>query len=502
MFGVNSPDSAAYLYLGESIIYDGKLFIEGWEHIDIGLILPPVFPFLIGVGNFFMDPVLFASFINTFCISCAVILLMAYVVEISSTENSLIFCLIVQLNWVFAYFGSSILTEGVFIFILSVNFILALKVIERGRGSIAFILGLTSATLFLTRHIGIFFFIVFLGYLILYNFQKKIIIYLLVGFNTIFIPYSIALYEQTGEVLTSQRFRLNKYVVKTSKKKDIKIISSYSELIENRRRLRKLLVDSSEMEGYTISIDTKKSGFRVDDYAVNLYKNIIYILDLNGNLFFVCFILSIISSFSLKINNFFDECRKILSLCIIFYFIFVSFFSGLIGRYVYVIFPFAVVVVVCEFYYIFRYFNLKINTFLCWFFCLGLILLFSLNNAFFEVKMTRKSAKESDPLFLCKKIINKNDPIFSFHPGHAYILGGVFRVIPNDSLEKVIKYAKKTGVKWLVIDESNNMYYEESLYKNIDWIKSKKIDFYKAINKRCIVKLKGGENLISVYEVK
>jgi hypothetical protein len=50
-----------------------------------------------------------------------------------------------------------------------------------------------------------------------------------------------------------------------------------------------------------------------------------------------------------------------------------------------------------------------------------------------------------------RQFIGQGEPVFSIGPYHAYVAGGTWRVLPNDSLEKIAKYAAHTGVRWMIV---------------------------------------------------
>ncbi len=45
----------------------------------------------------------------------------------------------------------------------------------------------------------------------------------------------------------------------------------------------------------------------------------------------------------------------------------------------------------------------------------------------------------------------------------------MFRVLPNDSLSKVVTYGKKTGVRWILVSHARTQLWEIGLYDNVKW---------------------------------
>jgi hypothetical protein len=64
------------------------------------------------------------------------------------------------------------------------------------------------------------------------------------------------------------------------------------------------------------------------------------------------------------------------------------------------------------------------------------------------------------------------EPVFSLSPFSSYLSGGSCRLLPNDSFEKVVKYGKKTGVRWLLVSRTESALSEMQLYTNAQWYRS------------------------------
>jgi hypothetical protein len=50
-----------------------------------------------------------------------------------------------------------------------------------------------------------------------------------------------------------------------------------------------------------------------------------------------------------------------------------------------------------------------------------------------------------------RQFVEPGEPILSIGAFHAYVAGGSWRTLPNDSLEKVAKYAALKKVRWMVV---------------------------------------------------
>ena len=95
---------------------------------------------------------------------------------------------------------------------------------------------------------------------------------------------------------------------------------------------------------------------------------------------------------------------------------------------------------------------------------------------FQEVKVYPKFSEQGSQYQRFKKYIEHGEPAFSLLPGSSYLAGATFRVLPNDSLEKVAKYGKRTGVRWLLVDRTNRTFVEKIPYNNAQWHWSSSIE--------------------------
>src|SRR5690606_221019 len=66
--------------------------------------------------------------------------------------------------------------------------------------------------------------------------------------------------------------------------------------------------------------------------------------------------------------------------------------------------------------------------------------------------------------------VEPNQPMFALLPAYAYMSGGSYRVLPNDSLERVVHYGRLTGVRWLLVPENPREVIETHFYGNAPWL--------------------------------
>ena len=74
------------------------------------------------------------------------------------------------------------------------------------------------------------------------------------------------------------------------------------------------------------------------------------------------------------------------------------------------------------------------------------------------------------------KELVKGEPIFSLLPYPAYLSGGSFRLLPNDSLEKVVEYGHRTGVRWLLISWTKHTMSQLTFYDRTGWYESRSLE--------------------------
>ncbi len=164
--------------------------------------------------------------------------------------------------------------------------------------------------------------------------------------------------------------------------------------------------------------------------------------------------------------------RLILPGFILLYGISVTLLSGSVGRYLHVLFPFVYLSVLMEAYFTFsfladkgiKYIRPEIMTIL-----LSVLIFLSTPKYFTSLTFGDLPNEDALPLKKCGKFIDNNDSVFALHQYYAYLLGGNYRVLPNDSLERIAMYAEKTGVEWLFLMDYPLDRYELEHYFLSNW---------------------------------
>lgn len=477
------PDSALYLTFAKMLAAENILHIEGWAHIDNSIIPSPFYPLLIALSNYFGgDAILNSQFINSIFLIAACYPLYTFTRRHSTNQAAIVCLIIFQWNAKTFFYGTSTLTEGVFIS-LCVFFINALdQYIAKSDNQRAAIVGVLCILLVLTRQIGIFapvLFTLVLGYL----YQRKTIPmrvladHALIFFSTITIPaliYVIPLYLQTGHTPLTQVYRLNRYVITTHEKQP-ELPGDYLSIYIKRREDRRLNDDATEMLSsmvYDTSTPSNPAGSSIVRYASNISSNIELATSALGSslllLFGICSAGSIIT-FSRKNIGF---GKILIPLAAIIYLAVLSLVSSKIARYLDIFYP----LIPCQIAIaIYASLNISPQTKkyekIIWPTVFILFMSLTPKLALSE-KFSRTVGEQGNPLLSCRQYITSGEPIFSLSTLEPYLLGGYYRALPNDSLERILVYAKHTSVRWMVIRKQDAGLAEWKLYNNAAWLNS------------------------------
>ena len=497
-------DTDTYIAFAMNLFNDGRLYLPSWGHVDAGLILPPLYPFLVSLGNIFMDdPVRVARWISSACMIFSLVPIYFYLISTSNILTAIATVTLIAINSEYVFYGLASLTEPLFLFLLCSALYLARKIIDEGNEKLPiFFLGILTALVFMARQVGIVLFIFIIVWMLLRAFAnkeiasrvvaKKIFLFVL-GWLVIFSPYAVVLYHQTGQTPFKQSFRTFNYSVETT---DPEVISKiqrirgtpeygYDAMYIKRRYLHELLPDSSEMLAY-VAISGKHDNNRADEtanpvtmlvnatldparYLKKIYNNLSYLEDTVGVFFLAIFILSCITPLVIRYHGIDNLSRMFLPLFMVTYLMVISMVGDYVARYMQIIYPLGFTQAGVETYLAYKMLlsntRLKdampiiIPALLIW-------SVFVTPKYFFDVRtVTERQSQKTDLFQLSnfRKYVKEGDPIFSLFANQALYSGGTFRIMPNDSLEKVVKYGKRTGVRWILVSKAygsiNESYY-------------------------------------------
>ncbi|MBW2339812.1 MAG: glycosyltransferase family 39 protein [Deltaproteobacteria bacterium] len=499
-----SPDTIAYVTLARDLFSKGLFYIPSWAHVNNGLIYPLLYPFFIACGNLFSGESLkVAEWVSCLSALAASIPIFLYLKETTNRVVALLTVLLIQINFYYFSVGMRPLSEATFVLTLSWTMFLTLLLFRNSmsnRRGLSLIVGLSCALVFLSRQIGIVVFLFLLGFFLLqaltsYRTERRAffenILFMALGWLIVIAPYTLIIYHQTGHHPLQQNFSTAGHEVTTTDPEVLAEIQrienipdkSYAAIYAKRRLMRKLLPDSSEML-YRVN-RKKKEETKYLNYFVStlgnpkyflgkIYNNIMYLRDPLGGLILGTFFLFCLSPFFVKSDKMKLPNRLLLPLFILFYLSVVSCFTDKIPRYSHILFPFVLMHIAGE---LFVYFHAVTSKFkirlsiLVFFFVVYALLLFATPRFFTALRIFPKLEDAETEFHGLRDQVN-GEPVFGLSPFSSYLLGGSCRLLPNDSLEKVVKYGKKTGVRWLLVSRTQSAVSEARLYTNTQWYSS------------------------------
>lgn len=517
--GIFFPDLFAYATMAKDLFSNGLLYIPSWGHVDNALILPPLYPFLIAIGRCISsEAIIIAEYISSICMLFFAVPAYFFIRKMANRIVAVISIILIQINYYFFYIGIVPLTESLFLLTIALTLWILLFFFRSSyekQKVLPFLLGLSCSFVFLSRQIGIvvyvFVGILFLIQWLLLSMQNRRILlnnFLLVvlGAMVILIPYSTALYLQTDQHPLKQNFRKNEYVVKVSDPEILNKIEqekklpdetmkfiekqsnkAYGILYATRRSMRKLIPDASEMycdvciNGEIKAGIIKRSLLNLKNpgaYLVRIYNNILHLKVSLGGFGVILFFIFCLTSFFIKVDSKRIE-KYILPSFVITYLLLISLLTDKIDRYVYILFPFCIMHISIEAYRCFGYFKKNKNsklTELLSFTVLFVLFLLTTPRFFTDLELNSKILYMEDRYGDDFNQIVKGEPVFSLSPYEAYIIGSPYRILPNDSLEKVVAYGKKTGVRWIILFYDRSLFSELLFNKNLDWYRSHSLE--------------------------
>jgi len=496
-----SPDTIAYVTMGSDLFSKGFFYIPSWTHVNNGLIYPPLYPFFIACGNlFFGESLKVAEWVSCLSALAASIPIFLYLKQTTNRVVAVLTVFLIQINLYYFSFGMRPLSEATFVLTLSWTMFLTLLLFRNytsNRRGLSLIVGLSCALVFLSRQIGIVVFLFLLGFILLkgltsYRTERRAFfkntLFMALGWLIVIAPYTLIIYHQTGHHPLQQNFSTAGHEVTTTDPEVLAEIQriesipdkSYAVIYAKRRLLRKLLPDSSEML-YRVNRKNKEKTKYLNYFIPTLgnpkyffgkiYNNIMYLRDPLGGFILGTFFLFCLSTFFVKSERVKLLNRLLLPLFICFYLLIVSCFTDKISRYSYILFPFVLMHIAGElficFHVITRALKIKLSA-LVFFFVVYAFFLFATPQFFTALRIFPKLEDTEAEFYSLRKQV-EGEPVFSLSPLSSYLSGGSCRLLPNDSLEKVVKYGKKTGVRWLLVSRTQSTLSETRLYTNAQW---------------------------------
>jgi hypothetical protein len=503
------PDTIKYLTMAKELASEGFLRVEGMGHVSNLTILPPLYPALIAVGPLFTDHLLaWSESISSLSLLLAAIPL--YLL-LSATASRLIafgVVALIQLSGVYFDVAFWPLTEGLFILMASLTLYAAHKSSQpESRRWVAVVSGLLAALTFLSRQVGLVMILVPLAPALLGIIARDSngwrpwaskALWTLAGFFALVAPYSLELYRQTGHYPYTQSGSTGAYLVEATPADRARIemarrevVQEYDDVYGRRRVLRELNAAGSEMLGNVVTSGAvedsqelleqtpgsmlKWISNRVPALLRNLRSNLDHLKNLLGPMAFWLFTASLLAPFSKRSGS---EARRpinVIWLWILIYLVALSWVTGLVERYVVVLLPFAVAQVGVSANLVFQgYLRNRMGRWARPAGFGGLVLLFCLLSLstprFFNTTTLHDKLWEDAPsLDPVRDLIAPGDPVFTIQPMEAYFVGGLWRTLPNDDLNRIAHYGRLTGVRWILVSRIQSVLDESKLYSKADW---------------------------------
>lgn len=515
-----SKDGIAYLIYSRDLLEGLALHLPAWIHVDSGMILPPVFPFLIGLANGIFsgsdtDAIMVAKHVSTVCLSLASIPLYFLLKSWTSRTVSLFAVGGIHLNLSYWAIGGSGLTESTFVLVVAAALVVLLRCSEDFNARLGILLGLVCALAFLTRQIGLIVFPLCLGWLALASIGRgftlkrsvRMLAVVSLGFFVIFANYAGLLYAQTGQHPFQQAFRWNRYAVSTQDPavlEEIARISAkptehYGQLYAQRRLMFQLTPDGAEMYHFLLESDSTPKNSGLDpanearsliqvarDVASNLEGNLDHLHRMIGSFYYWAFLLATLSVFLPPVRKWSPWRRRIVLAFVWTYIFSLSFLGDLVARYMVVLIPFVVIASAIEFFRVAR--ALTRNDKATAIFAIGVVCVGTFFMPRLDPSQTpRKLDDRQWPQLGFRGSVERGTRVLALNPLDTYLIGGSWMILPNDSLERVVAYGRKTNTLWIFVARYPMRAADEAYYaQKAGWYRDRHLELhYPDLVQRC-----------------
>ena len=514
-----SKDTIAYLAMARELFADLRLYLPAWIHVDQGMILPPVFPFLVGLVSAPLSPdavqaISVARWVGIGSLALASVPLYFLLRPYTDRGVAWLSIAALQLSLEYMRIGASALTEGTFILMVALTLLALRRYSKEFPTRLGVVAGVLCALCFLTRQIGLVVFPIGCAWVVLEVFASggavrragTALAPLAAGFLAVFSLYAVLLYAQTGQHPLQQQFRWDEYAVATTDPAvlaDIDRIEArpaddYDQLYANRRLMFGLTPDGAEMYRFLQPDDSATAADASPaqatlaavaragrDVLPNLKGNLEHVAGAAGPFFFWAFLIASLSAFVVPERGWPEWRRRLPAVFVWGYVLAVSLLGDLVARYVVVLLPLVLLAVAQESYRLVRKFahDRRIVT--------GAVVSVMLAGAFFMPRIDPLGPKAEEetralPHLAFRDFLDTGSRVLSLHPLDAHLIGGSWMVLPNDSLGRVVEYGRRTGTEWIFVASYSLRRTEEKLYTRAAWHRSPLLEEnYGELVKRC-----------------
>jgi hypothetical protein len=511
-----SKDGIAYLVFSNGLLSDFSLYLPAWIHVDSGMILPPLFPFLVGLAtrltsSFDVEAISVAKRVCAASLSMASIPLYFLLKSGSSRAVSLFAVGLVHLNLAYFRIGSSGLTEATFILVVATALLALARAAESFNARLGILVGLLCAFAFLTRQIGLIAFPFCLSWLALSGWVREIALrksarmlaMVSLGFFAVFGSYAGVLYAQTGQHPFQQKFRWNRYTVSTEDPavhEEIERIGAlpveeYAQIYAKRRMMFQLTPDGAEMYDYLVHQDGDQTVDRVEvenwtelvfGAAGNLKGNLAHLRGRIGTSYYWAFLVATLAVFVPPSRRWSAWRQRVVMAFAWMYLISVSLLGDLVARYVVVLIPFVLLATTIELFRVARGFpgGSRVATlFAIGFVGAGASLMPRIDVTDIPEGVERRNWPQS----AFRDSLEPGTRVFSMAPLDAYLIGGTWMILPNDSLRRVVEYGRRTGSLWIFVARNQLRRSDEKHYaEKGGWYRNRNLEaHYPYLVQRC-----------------
>jgi len=513
-----SKDCIAYIVFSQLLFSDFALHLPAWIHVDRGMILPPLFPSLIGLASALAsdvdgDAILVAKRVSAICLSLASVPLFFL---LSSRSNRAVAILAIgSLNLSLHYLdmGHTGLTEASFVLVVAATLLVLQRTSETLSWHLGILLGVSCALAFLTRQVGLIALPFCLGWLVLAGWAREAtlrrscgaLLAVSLGFLAVFGSYAGLLYAQTGQHPLQQKFRWHRYAVSSedpnvlSKIERIQAlpVGKYNALYAKRRLMFQLTPDGAEMYSFLLGEGGTQAGnvaestssaealSRIAQDAIpNLKGNLLHLEKRAGPFTFWIFVLATLSVCVLPTRKWSVWRQRLVLAFVWSYLIVLSLLGDLVARYVDVLLPFVVIAIAIEAFRVVDEFTGKSHVA-----TLTTIAVVGVG-AFLTPRIDFSDAPESRearwPKATFRGSLEPHARVMTMHPLDSYLMGGTWMLLPNDSLEQIVEYGRKTGTHWLLVARYYPRVKNERYYTKATWYRYRDLETrYPDLVQRC-----------------
>lgn len=476
------PDASAYGALARGLSSGFRLFLEGWIHVDQGLVLSPLFPALVALGSVFDDDLLrVGTHVSALAALGTGLAIYVLVSRLANRIVGLVTALAIQTGSTYFFYAFAPLTESLFILTNALTLVFLSRFLASGRPALGVGLGLCCALVFLSRKIGA----LVLGFCLLWicidwvwrrqaglgGLGRRLAL-VIASALLLLAPYAVLLYAQTGEHPLQDRFRMGRYTV-TNDAPEVRAeiervlarreAGDYRAIWRSRRQLRRLLPDASEQYGSLVPpagrADPRLGVRRIATKAFRattalpqrLLENANHLRREIGGPLFALFVLTSATPLLLLIFESVPPERFLVAGFVWTYLAGLSLATDMLARYSVVMIPFAMAHTSVELYALAS--RVRSPSWLTTMACSLLVATgaAAMPEHFDSVKLEKNYQQKLAPYAVLREHVRAGEAVFAASPLDAFLLGATYRALPNDTLEQVVRYARKTGVHWLVV---------------------------------------------------